>query len=169
MFKRLTARLTAIQKSTLTQTQLFDQLKTAPNDVALKLLSEAQERLYFQDGSLRGGDFSGAQWQHGRMAKGDYERIILTHANLTGIYFGGANLKRANLQGADLTNANLRDADFSGANLQQVNFSGAHMACVILKGANLKGAKLETANLWGAIFDEATILPDGTFWTPIKN
>lgn len=169
MFKRLTARFSAIQKSSLTQTQLFEQLKTAPNDVALKLLSEAQERLYFQDGSLRGADFSGAQWQNGRMAKGDYERIILAHADLTGIYLGGANLKRSNLHGANLTNANLRDADFSDANLQNVNFSGAHMACVILKGTNLRGANLDTANLWGAVFNEMTIMPDGTFWTPTKN
>jgi uncharacterized protein YjbI with pentapeptide repeats len=169
VFKRLTARFTAIQKSTLTQTQLFEQLKTAPNDVALQLLSEAQERLYFQDGSLRGYDFSGAQWQNGRMARGDYERIILANADLTGIYFGAANLKRANLNGANLTNSNLRDADFSGANLQNANFRGAHMACVILKGANLTGANLDSANLWGAIFDEMTILPDGTLWTPTKN
>ncbi len=169
MFKRLTARFTAMQKTTLTQTELFSQLKTAPNDVALKLLAECQERLYFQDGSLRGGDFSGAQWQNGRMAKGDYERIILANANLTGIYFGGAILKRGNLRGAILKNANLRDADFSHADLRDADLSGAHMACVNLCGANLTGANLTDANLWGAIFDITTIMPDGSYWTPNKN
>lgn len=169
MLKRLTARFTAIQKTTLTQTELFHQLKTAPNDVALKLLEEAQERLYFQDGSLRGGDFSGAQWQNGRMAKGDYERIILADADLTGIYFGGANLKWGIFRRTILKNANLRDADFSHADLRDADLSGAHLACVNLCGANLTGANLHNANLWGAIFDSTTIMPDGTFWAGDEN
>ncbi|MDX2077595.1 MAG: pentapeptide repeat-containing protein [bacterium] len=169
MLKRFTSRLQTVRKNTLTQTQLFDQLKTAPNDAALILLEEAQERLYFQDGSLRGADFSGAQWQKGRMAKGDYERIILANADLRGIYLGGANLIRANLQNANLADANLRDANFTGANLSGAILTGAHMAGVNLCGANLTGANLDNANLWGVQFDEATIMTDGTLWRPAKN
>jgi len=169
LFKRLTSRLQTFNKTNLTQTQLFDQLKTAPNHVALILLAEAQERLYFQDGSLRGADFSGAQWQKGRMAKGDYERIILANADLRGIYLGNAKLKKADLQNANLQNANLRDANFMGANLSGADFIDAHMAGVNLCGANLTGANLERANLWGVQFDSTTIMPDGTFWQPTEN
>lgn len=169
MFKRITARFASIGKKMLTQTELFEQLKNAPNDVALALLSEAQERLYLQDGSLRGADFSGVQWQNARMARGDYERIILINADLRGIYLGNANLRHANLQGANLADANLRDANLWGANLTNANLSGAHLAGVNLCGANLKGVTLDNTNLWGVKFDTTTIMPDGSFWQSAEN
>ena len=46
---------------------------------------------------------------------------------------------------------NLQEADLRGANLQE---------------ANLWGANLQGADLGGATFDENTMLPDGTKWTP---
>ncbi len=67
--------------------------------------------------------------------------------------------------------ANLRDADLSGAYLRGASFENATLAGADLRDANLlgtifTGADLSNARLDGASYDEKTVLPDGTYWTP---
>jgi hypothetical protein len=77
----------------------------------------------------------------------------------------GMSLAQANLQGAKLYKADLERADLSEANLQQVALYG-----VDLRGANLEAADLEEATyIQNALFDEDTILPDGSNWTPDRD
>lgn len=82
----------------------------------------------------------------------------------------GADLQRAllvftNLQHATLIGTKLQNAALVGANLQ-----GANLQRAMLQGTNLEGANLENSCFGEAYdaaeFDETTILPDGTFWTP---
>jgi hypothetical protein len=60
-------------------------------------------------------------------------------------------LQAAYLRGASFENATLTGADLTGANLLGTIFTGAD---------------LSHAQLAGAFYDEKTVLPDGTFWTP---
>jgi hypothetical protein len=46
------------------------------------------------------------------------------------------------------------------------NLHGAALKGVRLQGADLRGANLEKALLDGAEFDENSVLPDGSNWTP---
>jgi hypothetical protein len=67
--------------------------------------------------------------------------------------------------------ANLRDADLNGAYLRGASFEKAMLIGADLRGANLfgtvfTGADLSNARLDGALYNEKTVLPDGTFWTP---
>ena len=72
-----------------------------------------------------------------------------------------ADLRGANLQEAILWLANLQEANLRVASLQEANLRVAN-----LQEANLWGANLQGADLGGATFDENTMLPDGTKWTP---
>ncbi|HEX2623428.1 MAG TPA: pentapeptide repeat-containing protein [Phototrophicaceae bacterium] len=105
------------------------------------------------------------------LVQADLQKADLTDANLY-----RAKLESANLQGADLTSANLDDADLEGANLQGARVVDASLRAVNLQEANLQGADLTGATLENAdlghdngyptIFDQSTILPDGSRWTP---
>jgi uncharacterized protein YjbI with pentapeptide repeats len=70
-------------------------------------------------------------------------------------------MSKANLQEAKLWVANLAAVDMSSANLAYADLAGAN-----LHGTNLSSAYLKGANLKQVRFDENTILPDGTRWTP---
>jgi hypothetical protein len=68
---------------------------------------------------------------------------------------------RANLRDAGLQAAYLRGASFENATLTGADLTGANLLGTIFTGADLSHAQLA-----GAFYDEKTVLPDGTFWTP---
>jgi len=80
----------------------------------------------------------------------------LTNRTLKDKQFVGANLR-----GANLASAYLRGAWFVNADLQGADLSGANLMGTIFTGADLTGARLD-----GATYDEKTVLPDGTSWSP---
>lgn len=90
------------------------------------------------------------------LAEADLEEAVLHRARL-----GGADLRSARLVLADLRGAYLAEVTFEGANLQRANLAGA-----ILDHARLGGADLREANLTDVRCNSATILPDGSAWTP---
>lgn len=80
-----------------------------------------------------------------------------------------ANLKRANLENGDLGECDLRGAQLNRANLRHARLWAD------LRGASLLGADLTAALLKDpayppgvreVIFDEHTVLPDGSHWSP---
>lgn len=85
----------------------------------------------------------------------------LNAKSLRNNHMQGFNLKRAAMRSTDLTNAHLEGADLRSAILFLADLNSAH-----LEGVNLLGAELGNADLTNTIFDESTILPDGTHWTP---
>jgi hypothetical protein len=91
----------------------------------------------------------------------DLQEADLREANLLGAYLWEANLQGAGLHGANLDYAMLIRANLRGANLQRADLSYAR-----LQGADLSHANLQGADLTNALFDETTILPDDTLWTP---
>lgn len=107
--------------------------------------------------------------------KADLKDIDLQGAVLQGIQLWGSTLKNASLRKADLTAANLNASNLSEADLKETILEDALLCSADLRDAdlwraNLKGADLSEASLEGTIlievlFDEETILPDGTNWT----
>lgn len=83
----------------------------------------------------------------------------------------GADLYRANLGGADFYHVDLSGADLGRVNFQNARLSEANLSRVSLRRTDLSGARMRSANLVGAdlrdaIFDETTVLPDYSTWTP---
>jgi hypothetical protein len=84
-----------------------------------------------------------------------------------------ANLSNADLRSQDLTGADLRNSKLRGACLQEAILLNAKLQGADLTGADLVGAVLGATNSEGseeavaaARFDENTVLPNGTPWTP---
>jgi uncharacterized protein YjbI with pentapeptide repeats len=147
-----------------------DLFKTNLQEAALSFANLQEANLELAN--LQGETLSYANLQKAYLLKANLQGADLFMAKLQ-----GACLVEANLQEADLHEANLRGADLFEANLQEANLKGANLQGADLLGANLRGADLFKANLQGAKlegsewlvraeFDENTILPDGSHWTP---
>jgi uncharacterized protein YjbI with pentapeptide repeats len=136
--------------------------------------------------NLQGAILGGANLQGAILRFANLQGTILGGAKLQGAKLWGANLRGANLRFAKLQEANLTRADLRGAYLREANLQSADLCQAKLQGANLsrtnlqeaeliearlQGADLGEANLQGAYllnaeFDENTILPDKSHWTP---
>jgi len=109
-------------------------------------------------------------------------RMLNAQGWLAGNALRKAHLSRANLATANLQNVNLEDAQLPLANLSKTKLTHANLSCAYMQGSNLEHAALDGANLRGTNlndanllnaridpqtqFDEQTILPDCTYWTP---
>jgi uncharacterized protein YjbI with pentapeptide repeats len=71
----------------------------------------------------------------------------LFHANLSGHWLAGEDLRKADLRASNLSNANLRDANLSGANLVNADLRSADLSYADLRNADLWPADLRDANL----------------------
>lgn len=120
--------------------------------------------------NLRAADLSHANLREAKAVYANLQETNLIGADMRSIDLVGADLQRAllvftNLQHATLIGTKLQNAALVGANLQ-----GANLQRAMLQGTNLEGANLENSCFGEAYdaaeFDETTILPDGTFWTP---
>lgn len=122
--------------------------------------------------NLPGEELDRVNLQGSNLYAANLEEAKLGGANLCGVELGRANLQGANLIGANLQGAILRIADLRRAHLVRANLYRANLIAIHLEGAILQGANLQEASLWDssemledAIFDETTILPDGSNWT----
>lgn len=136
--------------------------------------------------NLSGGYFYGANLEHARLpqvklvdaflfkallSEADLRRANLRGAMAAGANFHSANLSEALLEGSNLLGANLANTNLSftclnGANLISADLEQAALSYASLLGADLTGARLDRANLSSVQFDETTILPDGSRWSP---
>lgn len=100
------------------------------------------------------------------------QRANLVQAKMTGADMRGAKLTWADMVLATATDTNLQGADLRGANMDRAILNGANLCGADLERADLRGARLRGALMQGAKidvstkFDEQTILPDGTRWSP---
>ncbi len=150
VFDRLLARYTKREAEATAQEKrkagLIAQLRSSVNDDAKRAAEELLRHDWLADEAL--------------------QDTYLNFANLREAYLGNANLRRASVEYATLQEANLGHADLQDAKLIGTNLQGT-----VLRGANLRGSQLQRANLQGAkldhaAFNEGTVLPDGTHWTP---
>jgi uncharacterized protein YjbI with pentapeptide repeats len=115
-----------------------------------------------------GSNDDGISWQalyllneHGWLRDGSLKNAKLMGANLFEAFLNIG----IDLSGADLTGATLLRADLTDSNLENVTLIQADLRGSLLFGTKLLDANLREANLEGAVFDENTVLPDGTHWT----
>jgi hypothetical protein len=101
--------------------------------------------------NLSGGYFGGADLAGASLSNSNFMGATFTNANLTGADLSNGNFKNASFRGANLINANL-----SGSNFTSADFTGAK-----LTGANLSGAQFAGTTLTGVVWSNTTC-PDGT-------
>jgi uncharacterized protein YjbI with pentapeptide repeats len=173
------------------QEQLVRDASSTSNEVAKNAVHQLDKREWLEgtmsllvDEDLSGANLQGADLISANLEKANLRVANLKNANLAGANLSYADLWEANLERAYLYETDLRDAfaigaDLTNANLSEANLQNAHFQLAFLigaklNGANLKGVNLEKALLEGVdlgegeeqvIFDETTILPDGTYWT----
>jgi hypothetical protein len=123
-----------------------------PDDIAALLMNEELFNADLSYADLRYVDLSNSYMFEAKLNGAKLRRASLHSVNLV-----IAQLIAANLYEAQLTNANLDSADCRYANLCKAD----------LRGANLKSADLTDALIDRKTrFDETSILPDGTTWSP---
>ena len=161
------------------------------NDKAHKAIAELRKRGWMTDGTLKGVDLSYADLRGvdltdanlrsailrgTNLREAHLQRAYLKHtlmmeadlyiADLSNAQLEGANLTEAHLIEANLDHANLEGAILKSAYLRQTNLEGANLIGVDLTEAHLEGANLHVASLQNALYNEDTVLPDGSHWTP---
>lgn len=136
--------------------ELIEHMGSNVNAVALAAADSLRQRGSLRDGALR----------RAKLLMANLRGANLRDASLEGADFWGADLEAADLWGADLRRANLLLTNLAGARLRFANLQAANLWGADLKGANLLQANLQGARLTEAWFDEATVMPDGTAWTP---
>ncbi len=148
--------------------RLIREAGSTSNELAKNAIHELQTRGWLggEDSLLRRRYLKRANLESVEFTEANLEGMSLRQANLKNATFAGVNLQRAILEGADLQNArffggSMVEADLFGANLEEVTFLGTD-----LRGANLEGSNLHQATFISVKFDENTILPDNSKWTP---
>lgn len=125
---------------------------------------------------LRGANLRKANLSETVLARGDLKEVNLVAANLQKADLTQANLSGSNLRNADLRGASLNGSDLSDTMLALADFRGANLEGAYMVGADVKGIKLSKEMMLlevaGVIyqdfpkFDENTVLPDGSKWSP---
>ncbi len=126
---------------------------------------------------LRMEDLSSVNMEGADLHKADLSNATLTNANLRDTNLRNAKMEYTDVSGATLFNADMDAVDLRNSKLNDAVLTGANLVGADLRGANLNGADLKGAILilqvrdllrrdpTEAVFDETTILPDGSNWT----
>jgi hypothetical protein len=141
--------------------ELISQMGSLSNDFALDAVRQLRKKGWLEDGSLQGAELRGANLQGADLENADLREVNLRYADLREM-----NLRYAKLHMAILLDANLQGADLGLANLQQAILIQAKLHGANMMVANLRGAVFTNDQLGSAKFDENTLLPDVTKWTP---
>ncbi len=136
--------------------RLIRQMSSTERGLALQAVEELKALGAIKDGSLARADLEEANLEGARLGHADLEGARMDFSNLSEVY-----LYFANLEGADMSGVDMRKAVLIGANLHR-----ADMIAVKFQGALLSEADLSEAIIDKAEFDENTLLPDGSKWTP---
>ncbi|WP_353735012.1 pentapeptide repeat-containing protein [Okeania sp. SIO2C2] len=97
------------------------------------------------DANLIGARLFQANFSEAILSRNKLAKANLVLANLSKVFFIGADVSEAYLNGANLSQANMIGTKFTKANLGGTNLSEANFDLVNLDGANLRGAYLFNA------------------------
>lgn len=160
-------------KGVPSQEELVRQAASSEHSIARPAIDMMRQKgwLEGQNGLLKGRNLSGAFLRganfgsNANLSSANFEK-----ADMILVYMPQVNLKEASLLETKLLYAYLENAYLWGAKLVNADLEGvelisANLSFCDLRGANLKNANLPGIYLSGAIFDDNTILPDGTNWT----
>lgn len=176
--------------------ELILQMGSPVNDFAIEAARQLRSLGWLEDGSLQGAnldyadlqdasllnanlryaDLRGANLQNASLQfaklqvafleNTNLQNAVLRSANLQDAFLYDANLRYADLRDANLQNAFLHSTNLQDTSLENVNLQNASLENANLQDASLYDANLQGANLSGTQFNESTILPDDTKWTP---
>ncbi len=126
------------------------------DDAKLAHIIEKNEQSANQDRwvptlTLRGRDFTGANFENADVRHVDFSDAILNRSNFHRSWAEHTLFNRAHLQGAVFTQAQLQGASLAYGEAQLAQFSIA-----LLEGATLTGAQLQGANFDGAVLAAAS-------------
>ena len=132
-------------------------------------VAELRARGWLENNSLKGSHFHEANLKKARLESVVMERCSFFRSNME-----GAILSKSNFNQSHFTLTNLRRASMSDTNFQDSSLANADLAFSTIVGCNLRKTNLAGVNLKNAVlldcqFDEGTILPDETYWTPNAN
>lgn len=99
----------------------------------------------FQGIDLRFVSLAGRRLNESVFAESNLER-----ADLRGVMFAGADLRKVNMAYADLSGADLSGANLSGARLEGAMINNANLREALMEGAIFDSASLKSANFTGA-------------------
>jgi hypothetical protein len=136
---------------------LFNALRSPLPYIAASAISEAKQKGWFNDGTLRGQDFRHAQWAGNDLSHADLRGANLSGADLHGAIFHHAMLEQVILTGANLATADFAGATLIGAQLNAISGKAAIFRYANCRSANLDGAKLQRADLAYANLNQSTL------------
>lgn len=153
---------------------LIYKMGSSVNAEAVRAAEEISRLGWLEDGSLIRARLPRANLRGADLKKAKLDRIFLIGGKLSKAVLDEASLEHANLWSIDLREAMLHMAVLKNAFLLGADLRGARLVMADLRGANLNAARLEGAVLelkagfitLAAFFDENTLLPDDTHWTP---
>ncbi len=149
------------------QSDLILQMQSKDNSIAAAAVDQLRIRGWMQADSLEEEYITGANLENVNLQWANLQRTQVSETNLQGAHLDGAQL-----QGAVFKNAILQNAALVCANLKGTTFNATSLHGANLKDANLEGAQFSIPRVFGweldysGFFDEKTVLPDGSHWTP---
>lgn len=160
------------------QQQLIRNAASTSNEIAKDAIHQMDKSslLIGEKGLLQGQRLWNANLNGAYMPGANLKNADLSYSNMSNAYLFETDMRSAYLEGVDFTKAELFGAKFSGAYLGHAKLIEAHLESADLSdtdleevdfsGADLTNAFMYKALLSDTIFNEHTILPDGTHWTP---
>lgn len=123
------------------------------------LFNANMAHLFLNRPKFRDADLVSVNLSAAKIDWGDFKNVL----------FGGANLSESIFNYANMVNAKLSKANLSKAQIFRSNLRSADLSGAILRGASFIDTDLSNVVFTDAEFDETTILPDNTHWTPQLN
>jgi len=159
--KQIAAEAEAREKA-----DLILQMGSPDNGFAREAVRKLRARGWLTDGSLQGVELWGANLLGAILQEANLSEAILYRANLSETDLSVSNLSGGDLRGTNLSKSIMYGTNLFRAKLYSVNLSGAYLSGVDLSGAELQDVNLSDTYLSTTKFDEDTILPNGSKWTP---
>jgi len=135
-------------------------LKSSNPELSLNAVDYLSDKGYLYDGTTSGASLQLANLPGVNFDYADMRRTNFNNAIISGSSLVNSNFSDANLTGSILTNSILKNADLSGTVLQNANLEGADLSSAILYGADLRDAKLDSAVITDAKYDKSTLWPE---------
>ncbi len=157
--------------------RLLREASSGVNETTKTAIEELAQRnlLTGETGWLQGADLSeanmnGVKLDSANLRGANLRQARLENATLFDTALDMADLSNAKLHGALLSYATmtytaLENADLRNASLQRVVLNHANLSYADLRGADLTRASLKFTRFTDTVFDDTTILPDGSHWS----
>jgi uncharacterized protein YjbI with pentapeptide repeats len=172
-----------LQNASLNESKLIvANLDNAKLDGASLIRAEMQsvqlEKASLVKSNLLGANLYKANMKGAILTEANLSKANLSHCNLQGAFLDETNLTNSNLRSAELCNTgiygDLRGADLTDANLEGAHFWGINLlnGFFVLPDDDTEDvdpellASQKHGRLLQVTFDQRTVLPDGSFWTP---